>query len=227
VPEQFPDLETIPHSQLAMRLGGAPLAKFIRRSPYRNINESHECFVLRQKKLSEMSPVYFVEIASKGKDFTFDGLTDISQLGQYWTLTISDKITRLYTAINSLHQKNKDVMMHIFPQLEKEGDEIKSSSYSAIPLMMKKYNKGKLTSSLLRGQYDMDVKITPLKGSGLSLQNQPAGKIILVGGGTGVYPFVDTIDSLFKTYYSMKNPAAKSELYIISPLLKEKVLEKF
>ena len=37
-------------------------------------------------------------------------------------------------------------------------------------------------------------------GAGLALQEKKPGKIIILAGGTGIYPFIDTIDILYKRY---------------------------
>ena len=42
------------------------------------------------------------------------------------------------------------------------------------------------------------IVVSEEKGEGLQLSNTKPGKIILVVGGTGLYPFCDLIDLLYK-----------------------------
>jgi len=51
------------------------------------------------------------------------------------------------------------------------------------------------------------------KGLGLQLEEIKAGKIILVGGGTGIYPFSDLIDLLYKEQLIMTQPALKKTVF--------------
>lgn len=54
----------------------------------------------------------------KAATLSFRGYTHIEQLGQYYSFTTDDQVTRLYTAVNFLTPNNVDLMMTILPQLK-------------------------------------------------------------------------------------------------------------
>ena len=66
---------------------------------------------------------------------------------------------------------------------------------------MKRYEDGHLTSNFLDQDFKKDAIISKPLGRGLALHEKNAGKIYFFAGGTGVYPFSDTIDLLFKDLY--------------------------
>ena len=53
------------------------------------------------------------------------------------------------------------------------------------------------------------------------------GRVILVAGGTGIYPFSDFIDLLYKDELMKKNPAAKDEILNVSPILQTNPFKDF
>ena len=63
---------------------------------------------------------------------------------------------------------------------------------------MKRYNDGYFTSDLISSDFNSDIKVSWARGSGLALQEKKPGKIIILAGGTGIFPFIDTIDILYK-----------------------------
>ena len=78
-------------------------------------------------------------------------------------------------------------------------------SANKIPLLIKKYDKGAFTNEFLIQGYDKDIKISPPRGRGLSLHEITGGHIILLAGGTGLFPFCDTIDILYKEMLVSQN----------------------
>jgi hypothetical protein len=48
----------------------------------------------------------------------FRGYSDLQQLGQYYSLTINNETTRLYTAVNFLTLNNVALMIRIVPSLD-------------------------------------------------------------------------------------------------------------
>lgn len=62
------------------------------------------------------------------------------------------------------------------------------------------YPGGKLTESLVNrfNTGSIELVLSEPKGEGLQLASAKPGKIIIVTGGTGLYPFSDLIDLLFK-----------------------------
>lgn len=78
--------------------------------------------------------------------------------------------------------------------MAKSGD----INLNTIPLLIKNYEKGKFTTKFLSGKYTGEVKISSQRGRGMFLDELPPGVILMFAGGTGVNPFCDVIDVLFK-----------------------------
>ena len=62
----------------------------------------------------------------------------------------------------------------------------------------------------MSANFEGSVKVSCGMGSGLALNEQKPGKIIIFAGGTGVYPYIDTFDILYKKLlcdqgHSLKN----------------------
>ncbi len=97
--------------------------------------------------------------------------------------------------------------------------------------MLKVYEGGKFTSQLLNNKLGKtDFELSLQKGLGLELETTNPGKIIVVAGGTGLFPFSDLIDLLFKDAFiknnSTNNRVADS-IYSISAILKRKPFDGF
>jgi hypothetical protein len=93
------------------------------------------------------------------------------------------------------------------------------------------YEGGKFTSQLLNNNLGKtDFELSLQKGLGLELETTNPGKIIVVAGGTGLFPFSDLIDLLFKDAFiknnSTNNRVADS-IYSISAILKRKPFDGF
>ena len=104
------------HTRWAMDLAGKPIAKFDRINPYSGMEEQNECKILNLRQLSHDSSVYLLElVGSDGKKFKYKGFQHISQLGQYFTLTINkcNTKTRLYTSVNCMNLSNRKLMAAI------------------------------------------------------------------------------------------------------------------
>jgi hypothetical protein len=65
------------------------------------------------------------------------------------------------------------------------------------------------------------------QGEGLQLSSAKPGKIIIVAGGTGIYPFSDLIDLLFKELLIRMRPACTEQIFRLSPILKVKSFDMF
>ena len=63
---------------------------------------------------------------------------------------------------------------------------------------MKRYEGGFFTSDFISRKDQGNISVSCAKGSGMALQDQKPGKIIILAGGTGFYPFIDLIDVLYK-----------------------------
>ena len=74
-------------------------------------------------------------------------------------------------------------------------------------MVIKKYSKGELTSRLLVNKFKGEIIVSAPMGAGMNYQNlRNDGKVIIVCGGTGVLPFCDLIDLLFKRIKYLRNP---------------------
>ena len=71
--------------------------------------------------------------------------------------------------------------------------------------MFKAYSGGRLTETLEKGMAKK-ITISQEKGEGLQLANTKPGKILIVAGGTGIYPFCDLIDLLYKEQLMKDQP---------------------
>ncbi len=68
-----------------------------------------------------------------------------------------------------------------------------------LPLLIKKYGDGKLTSLFLSPQSKItSIRLSQPRGLGLALDCVTSKNIVIFAGGTGLYPYSDLIDLLFK-----------------------------
>lgn len=84
--------------------------------------------------------------------------------------------------------------------------------------MFKKYPGGKFTSNIVQGPVNKIV-LSENKGEGLQLANTSPGRIVVVAGGTGLFPFSDLIDLLYKEQLINYKPQLKEEILHLSPIL--------
>jgi hypothetical protein len=89
---------------------------------------------------------------------------------------------------------------------------------NSIPIMFKRYPGGKFTDAIVKGPIDK-LLISCSKGEGLQLAHTKPGRIILVAGGTGIYPFSDFIDLLYKEQLMQSSPSTRQEILSVSPIL--------
>lgn len=68
---------------------------------------------------------------------------------------------------------------------------------SFLPLLIKKYSGNTFTSRLFDNP-NQNMSITGLKGRGLGIERLNKGKVFLLVAGTGLFPFLDLLDVLFK-----------------------------
>lgn len=50
--------------------------------------------------------MYEMRLAKEEGSFLFEGYTEIAQLGRYYSLTLNDQTTRLYSGVNFLMEDN-------------------------------------------------------------------------------------------------------------------------
>ena len=101
-----------------MNLAGPPIAKYERVNPYEGMIEENYCAIQSLKKLSANSTVYLLELSPPTGKFGYLGCRNISQLAQYFILTINDKKTRLYTSVNCLNTTNRALMASIDAEMK-------------------------------------------------------------------------------------------------------------
>ena len=75
------------------------------------MDELNECYLSYKELVSEKTQIYIVGFTSlNDKEFRYNGYTEITQIGQYFSLTINKKVTRLYTTVNCLSMSNRKLM---------------------------------------------------------------------------------------------------------------------
>ena len=90
---------------------------------------------------------------------------------------------------------------------ESESRMVGKNIAHGVSLMMKKYEGGLLTKPLIDGDHkDLNLQLSCSRGEGLEFAHLKPGKIIMVAGGTGLYPFGDLIDLLFKSLLLSNSP---------------------
>jgi NAD(P)H-flavin reductase len=95
-------------------------------------------------------------------------------------------------------------------------------------MMLKVYKGGKLTEPLQACNFsDARIKFSIPRGSGLELDATRSGRIVVVAGGTGLFPFSDLIDLLYKTHLIEKGHEDSQSLLSADPLLSQKPFERF
>ncbi len=94
-----------------------------------------------------------------------------------------------------------------------------------IPIMFKAYPGGKFTAKMVKGPVEK-VVISESKGEGLQLSHTKPGKIVMVIGGTGLYPFSDFIDLLYKEQLMIHKPETRNEVLELSPVLSSNPFSK-
>ena len=71
------------------------------------------------------------------------------------------------------------------------------------------------------------LQLSCLRGEGLHFAELKPGRIIIVAGGTGLYPFSDLIDLLFKSLLLKTRPELKKVLLDHDPLLGSNPFDNF
>lgn len=69
---------------------------------------------------------------------------------------------------------------------------------NAIPIMVKKYKKSSFPNQYLTVQNTRTLYVSEPRAFGLALQEVEPGDVMLFSGGTGLHPYCDLIDLLYK-----------------------------
>ena len=94
-------------------------------------------------------------------------------------------------------------------------------------LLIKNYDDGWFTSDFLSGKFDGTVSISKSKGEGMGLDRKLPGLIVIIAGGTGIYPFIDLIDLLCKNMMLKQKPELKQKILQHTPAAADPILETF
>jgi NAD(P)H-flavin reductase len=101
------------------------------------------------------------------------------------------------------------------------------SEEEVVPLVLKKYKKGELTSRLLDDGFDGELILSKTLGAGMKYAElKEEGKVIIVCGGTGLLPFCDFIDLLFKRVLLLENNAMAEKCAAHDFVVREDLIKK-
>ena len=106
--ERDPIVPTNKHSLNVLDLLGEPVAKLNIPSIFKNLDRDYCDVTLSQITcISQKGQIYLVEFESEDMiPFEYRGYSKVEQLGRFYSLTLNKKITRLYTSVGFLHQRN-------------------------------------------------------------------------------------------------------------------------
>lgn len=91
-------------------------------------------------------------------------------------------------------------------------------------MLMKKYEKGRLTSRFLASDNNYEFLLSRPRGLGLGLHELNKGNIIILSGGTGLYPFSDLIDLVFKELLIMEKHPLSPKITSLDPVTSQTTL---
>ena len=74
---------------------------------------------------------------------------------------------------------------------------------------------------------DINLNISQPLGRGLELSETPAGRIIIVAGGTGIFPFSDLIDLIYKERLISLKHELSEVILRNNPILHSRPFEKY
>lgn len=79
---------------------------------------------------------------------------------------------------------------------------------TSVPLIIKRYPEPetRFTNQLYTTRNHEGYIIEGPKGRGMCLEKVPDGNVVVVAGGTGLFPFLDLVDELFKLTVHTANP---------------------
>ncbi len=105
------------HTSNALSLAGSPIGILSSVNPYTSMEDTNKCYVYSTRKLN-VANMYVPYLASKNSlsPFSFNGYSELSQFGKYYTVTLNNKITtitRLYSVVNFMNIDNIQFMESI------------------------------------------------------------------------------------------------------------------
>ena len=79
------------------------------------------------------------------------------------------------------------------------------SDSELIPILFKQYDNGKFSDGIVKNTIT-SLRISCVKGEGVQFESLSGGKILMLVGGTGIYPLSDLIDMLYKSALAKQKP---------------------
>jgi len=221
----------VEHSKNSMTAPGSPLFRLPHTPIFRGMPSIGLYLVNSIECYSNNHFILYLKAAER--EITFIPQNDISFIGRHYTVNAFG-VTRLYTTVHSMNKNNRYYVEKIFLSLgialastyevyHREplalgGQEainternfmnsrlIPGNGANQLPLMIKKYDTGKMTQKLFSKYIESPLNVSSPMGNGLCLDRIKKGRIVIIAGGTGIYPFVDLIDLLFKQTILQKN----------------------
>lgn len=163
-------------------------------------------------------------VSASGKGFKCLGYSSVYQIGRYFILNLDSKVSRLYITVSFLAPRNIELLEELY--FRQNNQEIYSPKMNAfnyknsgvesinterrlvleyLPLFIKKYPGGCLTAPLIEQRFSK-LQLSTQRGRGLQLYNLTPGKVVIFICGTGIIPFGDLIDLLFKAILIQTKP---------------------
>lgn len=180
-------------------------------------------------------------VSASGKGFKCNGYSSVYQIGRYFVLNLDNKVSRLYITVSFLAPRNLEILEELY--FRPNNQEIYSPKMNAfnyknsgvgsinterrlemmervdyLPLFIKKYPSGCLTAPLIEQRFSK-LQLSTQRGRGLQLYNLTPGKVVIFIGGTGIIPFGDLIDLLFKAILIQTKPECKETILAHNPIL--------
>ena len=109
--ELYPELAAYSHSMYSLELVGNPIAKLITPPTYAGYeSEVTEMRIEYVNCIAKKTQIYQLGLAQRTKSLKYLGYTDLRQLGQYYTFSTVNGVTRIYTTVNFLQLANVNRM---------------------------------------------------------------------------------------------------------------------
>lgn len=102
--EELPEVPIWSHSYLSFTLVGDPVARLDIPPTFEGLEEGEaDCKIPAVEVICEKGPIYMISLESGGgRPFVYRKYREVSQLGRYFSITLNNKVTRLYTQVNFL-----------------------------------------------------------------------------------------------------------------------------
>lgn len=88
-----------------------PIAKITIQSPFDGLTEDQtEVSIESFQLISPEGGIYYMRLKGINCKFTFRGYESFEQLGRFYSITLNQQVTRLYTSVNFLAKNNQKFM---------------------------------------------------------------------------------------------------------------------